>query len=174
MPCNFNLVPKGKQGTRGQKQIVTENKSTLQFYLMIILSVNIVYAIVQYVFFWEKFTAGVIAIFLFAVCVNLGSYQFMVFMSRATYSTEGALLDSGGDLNMQSGMGENIKDLILLTCIIQGLSLVSNYFWILWLLAPGRAFYMLWVNILGPWFFAEAPEVDEKKQKKMERKMKRH
>ena len=39
--------------------------------------------------------------------------------------------------------------------------------------APGRAFYMLWVNILSPWFFAEAPEVDEKKMKKMERKMKR-
>lgn len=38
-----------------------------------------------------------------------------------------------------------------------------------------RAMYMLWTYILGPWFFAEAPEgeVDTKKQKKMERKMKR-
>ena len=39
--------------------------------------------------------------------------------------------------------------------------------------APGRAGYLLWVNILSPWIFAEAPEVDDKKQKKMERKMKR-
>lgn len=39
---------------------------------------------------------------------------------------------------------------------------------------PGRGFYLLWVNILGPWFFAPAPEQDEKKMKKMERKMKRH
>ena len=41
--------------------------------------------------------------------------------------------------------------------------------------APARAMYMLWVNILGPWFFAEAPEqqADDKKAKKMERKMKR-
>ena len=39
--------------------------------------------------------------------------------------------------------------------------------------APGFAFYMLWVNILAPWIFAEAPEQDEKKAKKMERKMKR-
>jgi hypothetical protein len=39
--------------------------------------------------------------------------------------------------------------------------------------APGRAFYLLWVNILSPWFFQEAPEVDEKKQKKMDRKLKR-
>jgi hypothetical protein len=32
---------------------------------------------------------------------------------------------------------------------------------------------MLWVNILAPWFFAPPAEVDEKKAKKMERKMKR-
>ncbi|KAK3728357.1 hypothetical protein QZH41_011394 [Actinostola sp. cb2023] len=41
--------------------------------------------------------------------------------------------------------------------------------------APLRAFYLVWTYILGPWFFAEAPdaEIDPKKQKKMERKMKR-
>ena len=42
--------------------------------------------------------------------------------------------------------------------------------------APARAMYMLWVNILGPWFFAEAPPEqagDDKKAKKMERKKKR-
>ena len=43
----------------------------------------------------------------------------------------------------------------------------------LFLQIPARAGYMLWTNILAPWIFAEAPEVDEKKQKKMERKMKR-
>lgn len=95
-----------------------------------------------------------------------------------------------------------MKDLILLTAIVQSLSLISNYFWFFLLLvskallfvrqvgpitvrkllydkhgiilqAPGRAGYMLWVNILSPWIFAEAPEVDDKKQKKMERRMKR-
>lgn len=38
---------------------------------------------------------------------------------------------------------------------------------------PGRAFYMAWVNFLGPWFFEKAPEVNDKKQKKDERKLKR-
>ena len=38
-----------------------------------------------------------------------------------------------------------------------------------------RALFLLWTYVLGPWFFAEAeePDVDPKKQKKMERKMKR-
>lgn len=37
----FLFQPKGKQGTKGQKQIETENKTTLSFYLYIILSVNV-------------------------------------------------------------------------------------------------------------------------------------
>ena len=32
---------KGKQGTKGQKQILEENKSTLQFYLYVISGVNV-------------------------------------------------------------------------------------------------------------------------------------
>jgi len=32
---------------------------------------------------------------------------------------------------------------------------------------------MLWVNILAPWIFAPPPEVDEKKTKKLDRRMRR-
>ena len=58
-------------------------------------------------------------------------------------------------------------------CIFFEFHSAIYYTILFYLQAPGRALYMLWVNILGPWFFQEAPEVDEKKQKKMERKMKR-
>ncbi|XP_062621495.1 transmembrane protein 208-like [Saccostrea cucullata] len=168
------MPPKGKQGTKGAKQIVEENKATLQFYQYVIGGVNVAFFLVQYFLFWEFFTAFYVFLWLSAVAVCLGSYQFMASMGRAKYSTDGALLDSGIDLNMESGMAEHAKDLLLLTSIVMCLSLLSNFFWILWLLAPIRAFYMLWVNILAPWIFAPAPEVDEKKQKKMERRMKRH
>ena len=95
-------------------------------------------------------------------------------MAKATYDpVGGALLDGGIDLNMEEGMAEHAKDLILLTAGVQVLSLLSNYFWLLLLLAPIRALYMLWGSILSPWIFAEAPEVDEKKQKKKEAKMER-
>ena len=56
---------------------------------------------------------------------------------------------------------------------VQNLTLCIVFF-VVFFQAPGYAFYLLWVNILGPWFFAEAPEVDDKKQKKMDRKMRRH
>lgn len=40
--------------------------------------------------------------------------------------------------------------------------------------APGRALYLLWVNILGPWFAADSSptgqEPNEKKQRRQERR----
>ncbi|KAJ8303614.1 hypothetical protein KUTeg_020010 [Tegillarca granosa] len=167
------MPPKGKQGTKGQKQIVEENKSTLNFYFYIVTGVNVVYFALSYLFFWETFTFGYMCLASLALSVSLGSYKFLSMMAKAKYSETGVLLDGGIDLNMESGMAEHAKDLILYTSIVQSLSIISNYFWLLWLLVPGRAFYLLWVNILGPWFFEPAPEVDEKKNKKMERKMMR-
>jgi hypothetical protein len=43
--------------------------------------------------------------------------------------------------------------------------------------APIRGFWLLWVGLLSPWFFQQAKalqETDEKKQRKLERRMKRH
>lgn len=53
----------------------------------------------------------------------------------------------------------HLKDVILLTAIVQ---------------APGRALYLLWVNVLGPWFTADSgapvPEHNEKRQRRQERR----
>lgn len=69
----------------------------------------------------------------------------------------------------------NVKDLIILTAATQVLALMSNWFWFLLLLAPFRAIWMLWGTIIQPWLNQknEQPDVDEKKQKKLDRKMKR-
>ncbi|XP_069757117.1 transmembrane protein 208 isoform X3 [Narcine bancroftii] len=94
-------------------------------------------------------------------------------MAQPIFSEDNTLLDGGIDLNMEQGMAEHLKDIILLTAILQVLGCASTYFWYLWLLAPGRALYLLWVNILGPWFTAESPtnpDVSEKKQKRQERR----
>lgn len=166
---------KGKQGTKGQKQIVEENVTTLKFYRNMALGVNIVYYIVAVCVLNGSFTFGTIAMLMVSTAVYIGSYQFMAYISAPKYTESGQLLDSGIDLNMEGGLAEHVKDLIILTSGCQLLSLISNFFWLFWLLAPGRAFWLLWVNVLSPYFFQEAPssEVDEKKQRKLERRMKR-
>ncbi|XP_055755093.1 transmembrane protein 208-like isoform X2 [Salvelinus fontinalis] len=99
----------------------------------------------------------------------------MTAMAKAVFGEDGSLLDGGIDLNMEQGMAEHLKDVILLTAILQVLSTISSYSWYLWLLAPARAMFLLWVNFLGPWFSAKTPgaapeEVNEKRQRRQERR----
>ena len=44
------------------------------------------------------------------------------------------MVNGGMDLTMEGGMAEHAKDLLLVTAIVQVLSLISNYFWLLWLI----------------------------------------
>jgi len=104
-----------------------------------------------------------------------GCFQFMRFMSNPTTSDTGGT-SPGVDLNMEGGLAEHLKDLIILTAGAQALSLLSPWLWLLLLLAPARAFLMLWTSVIAPWIFQPGPEEDEvsdKKQKKLDRKMKR-
>ncbi|XP_033373099.1 transmembrane protein 208 isoform X2 [Parus major] len=148
------MAPKGKAGTKGKKQIFEENRETLRFYLRIILGASVV--------------------FFFSLVVYGTSYRSMNSMAKPSFTDDGSLADGGIDLNMEQGMAEHLKDVILLTAIVQVLSCFSLYIWYFWLLAPGRALYLLWVNILGPWFTAEsapaAQEPNEKKQRRQERR----
>lgn len=55
-------------------------------------------------------------------------------MAASKFNERGAVVDAGLDLNIQSGVSEYLKDLIILTSTCQLLALISIYFWNLWLL----------------------------------------
>lgn len=136
-----------------------------------------VYVLLMLSFFSDSFTFKYQLLTVFAGCVFFACVLTMNFMAKAVHSEAGALLDGGLDLNMKDGFAEHLKDLIILTTLVQLLSLISNYFWFIWLFAPGRAAFLLWTGFIAPYLFAPAPEVDEareeKKQKKLDRRMKR-
>lgn len=165
--------PKGKVGTKGQKQIAEENKSTIQFYAMIMAVATGLYFSIRILWWLESCTWWTWLVVVFTTVLYVAAYQVLSLMGKAKYTDTGSLIDAGMDLNAESGTAEHVKDIIILTSILQILSLISEYFWLLWLLIPGRAFYLLWTNILSPWIFAEPPEVDQKKQRKMERRVNR-
>ncbi|KAL8194826.1 UNVERIFIED_CONTAM: hypothetical protein K2H54_036781 [Gekko kuhli] len=168
------MAPKGKVGTKGKKQIFEENKDTLKFYLRIILGANAIYGIVNLVIFYSAATFWTWTAFVFSMLIYGASYRSMSSMAKPTFADDGSLADGGIDLNMEQGMAEHLKDVILLTAIVQVLSCLSPYMWYFWLLAPGRALYLLWVNILGPWLTTDSsaanPEPNEKKQRRQERR----
>jgi hypothetical protein len=172
------MAPKvGKQATKGQKQILEENKETIKFYGMMAAAALAAYLCLMVLLFWEDFTFKYWMATGFTLSVYGGCIFTMKYMAKPAFSETGGLIDGGIDLNMEAGFAEHLKDLIILTATCQSLSLISNYFWFLWLFAPGRAFYILWVNVLAPYIFQPAPEptpeADEKKQRKMDRRMRR-
>ena len=119
--------------------------------------------------------------------VQLGLIRFM---AKPQTTIDGTVIGPGTDLNMEGGLADNVKDMIILTAGSQAFSLLSNWLWLLLLLAPLRAFYMLWTSVIAPWIFQPAEEDDEvgreivitiyifeqvsdKKRRKQERQMKR-
>ncbi|XP_073522760.1 transmembrane protein 208 isoform X1 [Phyllobates terribilis] len=169
------MAPKGKVATKGKKQIHEENKETLSFYLRIVLGASALYGAVALGIFYHSCTFWSWASLVFSAVIYALAYRSMRGMAQATFSEDGSLVDGGIDLNMEQGMAEHLKDVVLLTAIVQVLSCFSLYIWSFWLLAPGRALYLLWVNVLGPWFSADsssaAPqEQNEKRQRRQERR----
>nr|XP_009861819.1 transmembrane protein 208-like [Ciona intestinalis] len=152
-------VVKGKQGTKGAKQIKEENRTTYNFYTYIILGANVPVIIMHLL--WR---IGNIE------WTHLGLLTFSTIIYILCMKTMGSMLNSQLDLNMEAGMAEHVKDIIFVTAACQVLSAVSLYGWLLWLMIPGMAIYKLWVNIIAPWIFEAPPEISEKQQKKMERK----
>lgn len=77
-------------------------------------------------------------------------------------------------------LSRHVKDLVILATGTQVFALISNYFWLLWLLAPIRAIHLAWGSVIKPWLDSrneqkqqQPSELDDKKQKKLDRKMRR-
>ncbi|KAL1228425.1 Transmembrane protein [Trichinella pseudospiralis] len=100
----------------------------------------------------------------------------MRYLAKPVYSDTGHLLDGGVDLNLEGGISEYCKDAIILSFILQLLSLIHAYFWALYLLCPCFIIYKLWISVLAPWIFQPSPserEPSAKKNMKLARKMNR-
>nr|CAG4651471.1 EOG090X0IGL [Simocephalus serrulatus]SVE94610.1 EOG090X0IGL [Simocephalus serrulatus] len=167
----------GKQATKGQKQIVEENAATLNFYRNMSFGSVTIYSLFCIVL-WASTTSADIVLITISAIAQFCCYRFMTYMARAKYSETGQLLDGGIDLNMESGISEHVKDAIILISATEVLASFSKYFWLILLVIPCRLFHMLWKNILSPWFFQKSPTAeqdaqDDKKQRKLERRIKR-
>ncbi|KAM4017246.1 transmembrane protein 208 isoform 2-T2 [Anomaloglossus baeobatrachus] len=128
------MAPKGKVATKGKKQIHEENKETLSFYLRIILGASALYGAVSLGIFYHSSTFWSWASLMFSAVIYLLAYRSMRGMAQATFTEDGSLVDGGIDLNMEQGMAEHLKDVVLLTAIVQVLSCFSLYIWSFWLL----------------------------------------
>jgi hypothetical protein len=169
----MNKTPKGKQGTRGEKQILEENVATIKFYFNIFAGSCLIYLALRFLLFWESFTLKFIIFYGITSAFSGAAYFFINKAGKPIVDENGKILGAGSDLNMQGHISEYAKDIILFAAIIFVCTLISDYFWLLLLVAPMYAFFLIWKNFLGPWFFAPAPEKeDQQDQKKVKEKRK--
>merc|ERR1712080_545519 len=166
---------KGKVGTRGSAQIMRENDATLVFYRNMILGANGLFFVTMTVL-GRSFFPFDIAMFIVSAISYIGCFQFMRFMAKPSLTPDGSVLSAGTDLNMEGGLADNVKDMIILTAGAQAFSLITSWLWLLLLLAPLRAVFKLWTGVIAPWIFQpgeEPDEVNDKKRRKQDRQMKR-
>ena len=167
----MNKASKGKQGTRGEKQILEENEQTIKFYFNVFAGTNLIYLAIRYLFFWESFSTKFMILYGLTSALSGAAYYFINRMGKPLVDESGKIIGAGSDLNMQGHISEYAKDVILFASIVFVFTLISDYFWLLLLVAPCYAFFLIWKNFLGPWFFAPAPEPDEQQdQKKVKEK----
>jgi hypothetical protein len=171
---------KGKQATRGDKQILVENEQTINFYFRVFSISNGAYLLLRFLLFWQSFTSKFIILYLLTLTVSGLGYYFINYMGKPIRDFDGSIIGAGSDLNMPGHISEYAKDVILFAAIVHLLTLVSDYFWLLLIVVPVYVFYILWKNFLGPWFFAPAPEhdlslqqQDQKKQREKRRIIRR-
>ena len=105
---------KGKEGTRGAKQIASENIETIQFYRNMILGANGIYFTAM-TLVRAPYTATEVVMFFLAAVIYIASYQFFARTATPKFGPKNEVLDPGLDLNMAEGMAEHVKDLVILT-----------------------------------------------------------
>ncbi|XP_049548823.1 transmembrane protein 208 isoform X1 [Anopheles darlingi] len=166
--------PPKKKATKGSKQIVEENAATVKFYR----NMSLIATGIQILGFLVYAELSTLAVVMTVLCLiaHAGSFYFMALISKPTLTEKGDIIETGTDLNIEGGITEHVKDVVILTAGTQVAAILTEYFWLLMLLLPIRAAWLLWQTV-GKQFFqkdaAEEGPVNEKKQKKMMRKMNR-
>jgi hypothetical protein len=169
----MNKQTKGKQATRGAKQVLEENAETIKFYFYVIVISNLAYLSFRYFLFWQTFTTKFIILYSLTLIISSVAYYFIKYMGQPVRDETGSIISPGSDLNMQGHISEYFKDAILFSAIVNILSLLSDYFLLLLFIAPIYLFYKLWVNFLGPWFFSGANEQEQSGDEKTKPKEKK-
>mmetsp|Transcript_6392 Transcript_6392/g.39879 ORF Transcript_6392/g.39879 Transcript_6392/m.39879 type:complete len:175 (-) Transcript_6392:1040-1564(-) len=159
----------------GAKRRRTENAKRLKALRVALVLSSVVYVGLRLGWFhntagWKHYLGYLITSAISALC-----YRSISSMAKPTYGPNGELLDGGADLSM-GGTLEYLHDVLYITVFVHTASIVTDWFWLAYLVIPGYAGYMLWIYIIYPYVFAARPDeqqdsqMDAKKRAKMEKK----
>eukprot|EP00310_Coccolithus_braarudii_P023786 CAMPEP_0183351738 /NCGR_PEP_ID=MMETSP0164_2-20130417/26222_1 /TAXON_ID=221442 /ORGANISM="Coccolithus pelagicus ssp braarudi, Strain PLY182g" /LENGTH=175 /DNA_ID=CAMNT_0025523997 /DNA_START=13 /DNA_END=540 /DNA_ORIENTATION=- len=151
----------------GAKKRVIKNAAFLSKTKWLVLGTNGAFLFFRAYYLWASFSNLHMLAFAATSVVYLLTYMIFASAAQTRYDEKGNLLDGGmhdlgEDLN-KGGMIEYAWDMILLTIFVQiTTALISDWFWLLYLIPPGVGSYFLWVKMIYPWISKpDAPSANE-------------
>lgn len=131
------------------KALVRNNTRRLKILRLTIFTINIIYVLISYILrintsakTLPPFPVSIVKPSFFIITQGI-LYFSLQSLARPIYSNDGAkIVDYDQDLS-QSGMLEYIHDILYLTFAIQLLSLISTWFFLLYLVIPMFGLFML-------------------------------
>ncbi|XP_051143394.1 uncharacterized protein LOC127259818 [Andrographis paniculata] len=154
---------------QGAKKRKEENARHMKNLLRLIIASNVIYLVIRIGFFYSSFTWKHWMGLILTTAAYVIPYQQLAAMAKPSYTDGGELLDGGFDMST-GGICGYLHDVIYITCFVQLSSILSEKFWLVYLVIPGFAAYQLFGFIKG--FLShgsEGAEEDEKTRKKREK-----
>eukprot|EP00475_Leptophrys_vorax_P013389 TRINITY_DN19785_c0_g1_i1.p1 TRINITY_DN19785_c0_g1~~TRINITY_DN19785_c0_g1_i1.p1 ORF type:complete len:174 (+),score=20.94 TRINITY_DN19785_c0_g1_i1:94-615(+) len=158
---------------QGAKKRKDENEKHMQRLQQLIVTVNAIYILVRLSIFFSTFTwrhwvGLVISTFAYKTC-----FDQLASLAEPSFDDAGGLLDGGADLSM-GGMCAYLHDIIYITAFVQVASILSDWFWLVYLVIPGFGLWKLWEVVLYPYFFTKTePGHEDPREKKRREKQER-
>eukprot|EP00850_Spirogloea_muscicola_P015069 SM000112S24011 [mRNA] locus=s112:435233:436362:- [translate_table: standard] len=155
---------------QGAKRRKDDNERRLRQLRLLILAANAAYlllrcALLRASLSWRHLAGLVATSAAYAAC-----YTQLAAIAAPAYDDRGELLDGGFDFAL-GGLPGYLLDVIYVTAFVQVSSIISDYFWLAYLVIPGFALYKLWQHVLHPYFFqpppAEGPETELERKRRL-------
>lgn len=145
-----------KAGDKRRLQEQSKKLQTLQIAIAIAVVVHVVFGLRLF-----RYTAtnGQWIGFIFSTAVEFVCYNMLTKMAAPTFNSAGEILSGGGDFSQGA---EAYFDAIYLSIIAQVGTIISKWFWLVLLAAPGYLVWQLWQNVLKPLLAARSPPASER------------
>eukprot|EP01121_Diplochlamys_sp_Union-15-3_P010228 TRINITY_DN2851_c0_g1_i4.p1 TRINITY_DN2851_c0_g1~~TRINITY_DN2851_c0_g1_i4.p1 ORF type:complete len:186 (+),score=27.32 TRINITY_DN2851_c0_g1_i4:48-560(+) len=130
-----------KRAQRNTQIISTLNKQQLLFLIPFLL--------IRVIWWWPSFTWLHIIGSTILLIANWYCFSSLKAYAKPSYSESGELIDGGADLDMK-GLVEYHWDVLYITWFCFVTTLISDWFWLVFLVVPAFALYKIWFEVLYP------------------------
>ncbi|XP_020595077.1 transmembrane protein 208 homolog [Phalaenopsis equestris] len=155
---------------QGAKKRKEENRQHMANLQRLIIACNVLYILIRLIIFhssfsWKHWVGLVVTSLAYWI-----SYQQLANMAKPTYSDDGELLDGGFDMST-GGICSYLHDVIYITSFVQSTSIISDKFWLVYLVIPIFAAYKSFGIIKGFLSFGSKGGAEDEKARKKREKM---